>query len=88
MCELQEQDPAINRLKHYYKIGKRPTKIELQNESSETLRLLREWDKIVEKNSILYRKDLTKNGSVVHQLILPEILREEILVHLHDNSDH
>lgn len=88
LVRLQAEDPSISRLFYFRNLNKKPNKDERQKESSETLKFVSEWDRIVKNNGLLYRKVTDKNGNSVNQLLLPEILREEIILQMHDHSAH
>uniref|UniRef100_A0A8C5H551 Gypsy retrotransposon integrase-like protein 1 n=1 Tax=Gouania willdenowi TaxID=441366 RepID=A0A8C5H551_GOUWI len=89
LLSLQEQDPAISRALFYMQRHKRPTRREAASEPNCTKRLLRHWEKLRVQNGVLYRvtKD-SKFNKKVFQFIVPDSLKHQIMVGLHDNAGH
>ncbi|KAL0202987.1 hypothetical protein M9458_001005, partial [Cirrhinus mrigala] len=85
---MQEQDPLISRFKFYWNRGGGPDKGERREESKDTLELLRQWDKVEEFEGILYRVVADARGGWVKQLLLPQVLKQEVLGQLHDHQGH
>ncbi|KAL1270080.1 hypothetical protein QQF64_032369 [Cirrhinus molitorella] len=68
--------------------GRGPDKGERREESKDTLELLRQWDKVEDSEGILYRVVADARGGWVKQLLLPEVLKQEVLGQLHDYQGH
>ena len=85
---LQLGDPAIGRLIHYRKLDRKPSRGERVNESSEVMKLIRQWDLITEQSSILYRAITRDDGNTQLQLLLPHGIRKEMLSRVHDECGH
>ena len=87
--ELQDQDLTLKRVWHFFKGGRKPTQREQRSESSEVKLVLRQWDKLKEYDSLLYRviKDPV-TGKTVKQLLLPESLKAQVLEGSHDKFGH
>ena len=66
--------------------GNKPDLNKLQT-CPELNRLLLEFDKLIIKRGVLYRKT-TKNGQTVFQIVLPREHRELALTKLHDDVGH
>ena len=82
--ESQENDNAINKVIHFQRIGQRPTKEELANESKELRLLMYEWHKLeLGRDGLLRRK--TRDRS---QIVLPAKLRHLVYQHLHVDMGH
>lgn len=84
----QEQDPVISRLKFYWSKGEGPGKKERKEESKDALELLRQWDKVEDHEGIFYRVIADAGGGWVKQLLLPQVLKQEVLGQLHDHQGH
>ena len=88
MINMQETDSAIGRLRHYRQLGRQPTRQERHAEPIIAIQLMRQWRCIVEKNGVLYRRITDNRVGVVHQLLLPSCLRDDVLRELHDRASH
>ena len=79
--QAQVLDPAISRVVHLVRTGKRPSVKKSKSESKDVQRLLLEWNKLVlGSDNILYRKT-----SSSQQVVLPKQLRMTIFKELHDD---
>ncbi|KAJ8017850.1 hypothetical protein HOLleu_44491 [Holothuria leucospilota] len=81
--QFQAKDPSIKRLIFYRKENRLPTPEERQMENKDTLLLLRQDSKIVEKDGLLYRK-----SDEILQLVLPQVLKNDVLSACHDSTGH
>lgn len=88
IAELQRRDQDIQRLCHYQALGRRPTKPERKQEAKSALRLVSFWDKIKEKDGILYRAMGSDDGRINHLVLLPNSLRSEVLKAAHNDFGH
>ena len=88
MPNLQRRDPTISRLIHYRSIGRKPGRGERANETRDVMQLIQQWDRIIERNSILYRRISTDDDSARLQLLLPQTMRQELLRNVHDQCGH
>ena len=86
--KLQETDPMISRVIFYFQKGVKPSHRETINDSKEVKLLLRQWDRLFEENSILYRRAKDQPGTLIQLLIIPRALKEKILKGFHDQSGH
>ena len=50
--------------------------------------MLKQWDRIVETDNVLYRRIVDPRRGEMEQLILPELLRNKVLETLHNMSGH
>lgn len=85
----QQQDPVISRVVLYVDRKRRPSRRERCNESLETLRILKQWERLTLTNGILYR--VTKNPLTKHkkfQFVVPETLKADALAGVHDHAGH
>lgn len=89
MQALQAVDLHIAAFRHYWERGSLPTREERNRESIEVLELIRQWKRIRQKDGVLYREVFLPPGKVrVLQVLLPAVLRQEVLEGLHDHHDH
>ena len=89
MAELQQKDPTISRLIHYRELQRQPNFKERKEESKPVLALIKQWDRIVQKDDgVLYRQVRDNHGDSIYQLLLPECFREDVLKSLHDDAGH
>lgn len=89
MCALQTADPDINAVLHFWMQRQRPKAIERQQLSATSLALLRQWDRLVEEDGLLYRRTYRSDGGEeILQLMVPAVLRPEVMTHLHQNHGH
>ena len=66
-----------------------PTYKEISVYSQETKCYWGEWDRIVLKGGLLYRRwETADNANVYWQLILPRSFRQQVMRELHDKSGH
>ncbi|PIK42090.1 Pol polyprotein [Apostichopus japonicus] len=82
--EFQLKDPEFFSPRKFWNEGRKPVAGDdnLPNDP-ETKLLLREWDKLLEKEELLYR---SCDGN--DQLLLPKVLRSEVLSACHDDTGH
>lgn len=89
MQALQAADPHIVAFMHYWKRGSVPTREERVREPKEVLELIRQWKRIQEKDGVLYREVFLPPGKLrVLQVLLPIVLKQEVLEGLHDQHGH
>ena len=88
MRELQAADATIRRLIYYRRKGRRPTVEEKSTETTNAIQLIRQWDHIVEKNGVLYRRMVDSKVGEIDQLLLPRCLQDKVLDNLHNNQGH
>ena len=88
LAKLQNVDVAIKRLIYYRTIGRKPSPREKKAETSGAKKLLNQWDRIIEKEGVLYRSNSDNHGNKRLQLLLPDSLRDELLKGVHDECGH
>lgn len=87
--ELQHRDPAISRLialKSEYTM--KPPLAQRRKESKEVQLLIQQWHKIQIQEDIYYRVVTAPSGSTCYQILLPALLRQEVLEGVHDQQGH
>ncbi|KAL7870478.1 hypothetical protein SRHO_G00079750 [Serrasalmus rhombeus] len=89
VCVMQRTDPVIGEVLKYWDQKVRPNSIQRQPMSKSTLALLRQWDHLVQKDDVLYRRVFRPDGAEEGlQLVLPTCLKNEVLVQLHQDHGH
>ena len=83
----QSGDPVISRVNELVISVPKPTKKEVEKESAEVKRYMRDWNKLKMKDQILYRKT-TVSGEQYDQLVVPMNTKDTILHALHDDMGH
>lgn len=86
---LQRADPDIGIFLLFWLEQRLPSREEKERMSPQARGLMRQWDRVVEADGLLYRRRFRPDGGEeVHQLLLPESLKEEVLTQLHQNHGH
>lgn len=80
LSALQKADLVINTFANFWRRGTRPSRQERQALTRPVLELLRQWERIVERDS--------DGGEDILQVLLPATLRDEILQQLHQGHGH
>ena len=89
--DLQEQDDVLKKLGEHLVNGGRPStaiQAELLEVSTDFKTYLRDWDKLVMKNRVIYRKKHTRDDQEILQLVLPSQKRKEAIQGLYDQAGH
>lgn len=72
MRALQEADPVIEEVLVFWRMGTLPTFEERWQLSKTALVLLRQWDRLLEKEGVLHRRVFRSNGGEeILQVVLP-----------------
>lgn len=86
---LQAGDPVIQEVLEYWRQGTRPGPLERKRLSAPALTLLGQWNRLVAREGVLYRKVFRPDGAEEFlQLVLPAGLRENVLTQLHQDHGH
>ena len=88
LARLQQADPDVASFLKYWRRGERPSQEERRAESTRGLELLRQWDKVVERDGVLYRKRQNPREGPQEQIIMPRALQKEVLVQMHGGHGH
>lgn len=89
LCSLQEADPLLKDVLIFWRRKAPPTSVERRQLSRSAIALLRQWDRIVEKEGVLFRQVFRPDGGEESlQLILPAALKQETLNQLHQEHGH
>lgn len=86
---MQEADPVIGPVIRFWEQGQRPGLEERKLLTKPVLTLLQQWNRFEEREGVLYRKIFRPDGGeVCHQLVLPDVLKEEVWIQLHQQHGH
>ena len=90
ISQAQKSDPGTAKLFELKSLGTvQPKYQEVSHLSDEAKCYWAEWDRMVLKNGILYRKWESPNGSDINwQIILPKQFRKQVLASIHEKSGH
>ena len=83
----QSNDNILSKLKLLVSLGQKPQKKELIKEHPQVRKYLRDWNKLILKDGVLYRK-VTLDGQSYDQLIVPSAIKDFVLKSLHDDLGH
>ncbi|XP_077947562.1 uncharacterized protein LOC144388873 isoform X2 [Gasterosteus aculeatus] len=82
-------DPVLRSFLQFWRCKHPPDKKERQALSKPVKELVRQWNRMVERDGLLYRRiHRPDGGEEIHQLLLPASLREEVLQQLHQGHGH
>lgn len=89
ICALQQADPVLGELLVFWQQKRRPDAGERKQLSGPALALLRQWDRLIERDGVLYRQVFRPDGGeAVPQLLLPVALKKEVLTEVHQRHGH
>ena len=83
----QRSDATIARVIQLLERGHKPTKRQMALEEASVYKLLREWDRLIIKDEILYRQGQLY-GENLTQLVLPLAYHDLALTGYHDDAGH
>uniref|UniRef100_A0A8C1XCE3 Gypsy retrotransposon integrase-like protein 1 n=1 Tax=Cyprinus carpio TaxID=7962 RepID=A0A8C1XCE3_CYPCA len=86
---LQEADPVIGEILGFWRKQEFPGPLERRQLSQAALILLRQWDRLVEKQGVIYRRIFRPDGGdEILQVVLPSVLQRDVLQGLHQEHGH
>uniref|UniRef100_A0A8P4KCX1 Gypsy retrotransposon integrase-like protein 1 n=1 Tax=Dicentrarchus labrax TaxID=13489 RepID=A0A8P4KCX1_DICLA len=89
LLTLQHADPVLGAFLQFWRRKRIPDGKERKALSNPVRELVRQWNRVVEKEGLLYRRILRPDGGEeIYQLLLPASLREEVLQQLHQGHGH
>ena len=89
IAALQSADPVIQEVLAFWTRKQRPNKEERRSVSQSALVLLRQWDRLIERNGVMYRRVFRPDGAEgVFQLLVPAVLRTDVLTEVHQGHGH
>ena len=83
--EFQLRDPTISKFRYYWETKEKPNREQRAREDESVILLLRQMEKIRERDGLLYRVCDMEN---VWQLLLPRVLIKDVLKACHDQTGH
>ena len=82
--QLQQKDPSVGPILRDLETHQKPTPDEAKSMSNNARRLVQMWDQLEMKDGLLWRNFEDHGGTMTRrQLVVPRVLREEILQELH-----
>lgn len=89
LSAAQEQDTAVSRALFYVQRHRRPDKRERASEPRSVLKLLKHWNKLTIRDGMLFKvKRDNQMNKKLHQFIVPDALKQQVLHGLHDAAGH
>lgn len=89
MLKLQQADLIIQELCSFREQKRLPTPEERKRLSPAVMTLLRQWDRLVERDGVLYRQVFRPDGAEeVFQVVLPAAMKEQVLTEVHQKHGH
>ena len=86
--DLQKSDHTILRAIYFVSRKKAPSRAEKSAESSDTLKMLRQWKRLIVTDGVLFRSIRTPSREQKKQLVVPQNTSKTILKQLHDDMGH
>ncbi|KAJ8362385.1 hypothetical protein AAFF_G00376130, partial [Aldrovandia affinis] len=88
LSSQQQVDPVIKAFVRYWAQGRKPGPVERAKEDSQTLELLRQWERVVQEGGVFYRLFQDTRQGQVKQVVLPYSLQGEVLQRMHEGHGH
>ena len=89
ICALQEADSLLKDIWVHWRSQIQPTPAEKRQLPKLSLTLLKQWDCLVEREGVLYRRvHRPDGGEDILQLFLPSVLKHDTLTQLHQEHGH
>lgn len=86
---LQEADSLLKDILVHWRRQIQPTPAEKRQLPKLSLALLKQWDRLVEREGVLYRRvHRPDGGEEILQLVLPSVLKHDTLTQLHQEHGH
>lgn len=83
LIALQAADPDVGEVRKFWQLGQCPEPREWRQLPKPVMMLLRQWDRLIEQEVLLYRKVFRPDGGeAIFQLVLPASLQLEVLTQL------
>ena len=86
ISQAQQKDPCLGEVWHA--VSQNSADCANKGNHPDVSLLLKEWEKLHIKDSVLYRISKPPNKPCRQQLLLPQEFREDVLQSLHDQSGH
>jgi transposase InsO family protein len=86
--EMQHEDATISPILCFWKQRQKPPLSFRKKQSKITQLLIRQWDRLVDAEGVLYRRVKDPDLGYLQQLLLPQKLKDHILKGYHDEQGH
>ena len=88
ISRLQQEDPEIKKVFYWFQtVGSKPSMKQCSQECTSVKKLLSKWHQLQIRDNILFRR-IVLDGEEKFQLVLPCILRKQVIKMLHDAAGH
>lgn len=85
----QDQDPVFQEVLPHWRRGVKPGRDDRRQMSKSALILLGQWDRLVERGGVMYRRVFRPDGAEEYlQVLIPATLKSEVLTQLHQEHGH
>ena len=88
LVTLQSADPVLKVFLPFWRAGRPPSKDQRSQLPEDVRCLLRQWDRLMEKDGLLYRQISAPQGGLLTQFLLPACLHQELFNCIHDQHGH
>ena len=88
MKVLQEKDPVISRIHQFFSTGSKPSCSQRRRENKMVQLIIRQWDRLIEKKGVLFRRIKDPSKGELDQVLIPEALWETMLTAAHNGHGH
>ncbi len=89
MRSSQRADPHIGELLRFWRRQAPPTSGEYKQLVKPVVTMLRQWDRLVEQDGVMYRRvRCSDGGEETLQVILPMAMKDKVLMQLHQQHGH
>ena len=88
VADLQARDPEISKFAKYWDSSEKPSNRMCKRQSKAVQLLFRQWDRISREKGVLVRGVDDPGLEKIKQVILPQVLREDVMKMLHDKHGH
>jgi transposase InsO family protein len=88
MKEYQHDDESIRIISNHVDSGTRPSVETTRTLDRDTASILRQWDTLVVQENTLKRRQVSSDGEVYYQLVVPKAHRDQVISSLHDDMGH
>ncbi len=89
MRSSQRADPHIGELLRFWRRQALPTSGERKQLAKPVVTMLRQWDRLVEQDGVMYRRvRRSDGGEETLQVILPMAMKDKVLMQLHQQHGH
>lgn len=88
LIKLQQNDPDIKEFYKYWHKRQKQTSQEREELTANARTLMKQWDKMILQDRLLYRISHDGNQKELKWLVLPASLKDKVLTSVHDEIGH